>query len=89
MKHSEVYVSVNSKPDHPPGKPPGNIFGRANSPLPGHKESVKPPPLEQINRAKAPLPGQLFLKTQQKNHKTWWVAFKDIRNISTTLSIDL
>ena len=25
------YVSVNSKPDHPQGKPPGNCFERANS----------------------------------------------------------
>ena len=32
------YVSVNSKPDNPPGKPPGNVFARANSPPPGTKK---------------------------------------------------
>ena len=32
------YVSVNSKPDNPPGKPPGNVFERANSPPPRTKK---------------------------------------------------
>ena len=45
------YVSVNSKPDHPPRrKTPGEFFKRANSPAPGHKESAKPRPLGQKNR---------------------------------------
>ena len=41
---SPVNVSVNSKPDHPPGaKPPGNLFdGRI--PHPRAKKSSKPPP---------------------------------------------
>ena len=67
-----TYVSDNSKPDHPPGQTPGEFFERVNLPPPGHKESVKPRSLEQINRAKTPPPGQLFFKMQQKNlHKTW------------------
>ena len=55
------YVLVNSKP----GKPLGN-FLIGQFPNPGHKESVKPRPLGQINRAKTPPPGQLFSKMQQK-----------------------
>ena len=49
----------------PPGKPPRNILkGRIPHPL-GHKESVKPRPLGQINRPKTPPPGSYF-KMQQK-----------------------
>ena len=48
---------------------PGNFFEGANfSPL-GHRESEKPRPLGQKNRSKAPPPGQLFSKIQQKNTK--------------------
>ena len=36
---------VNSKLDHPPGKPPDNFFERANAPPPEHKESAKSRPL--------------------------------------------
>ena len=59
-------ISVSSKSDHPPGRPPGNIFERVNSPLPGHKESAKARPMGQKNRATAPPPGQLFSKMHQK-----------------------
>ena len=53
-------VSVNPKPDHPPpGKPMGN-FWKGKFPTPGHKESAKHRPLGQINRAKAPPPGNYF-----------------------------
>ena len=58
-------VSVNSKPDHPPG----NFFETLNSPHPGQKESAKPRPLGQKNRAKTPPPGRLFSKIQQKETK--------------------
>ena len=53
----------------PPGQIPGNFFDRANSPLPGHKESTKPRLLGQKIRAKTPPPGQLLSKIQQKKHK--------------------
>ena len=56
------YVSVNSKPDHPPG----DVFERANSPPFGHKESAKPRPLWLKNRAKTPPPWQFFSKIRQK-----------------------
>ena len=36
---------------------------------PVHKESAKPRPLGQKNRAKTPPPGKLFSKIQQKNRK--------------------
>ena len=53
----------------PPRKPRG-IFERANAPSPGQKESAKPRPLRQKNRAKSPTrPGQLFFNIQQKNTK--------------------
>ena len=60
-----AYVSVNSKPDHPP--PLWECFERVNSPPPRHKESMEPRPMGQKNRAKTPLPGQLFSKIQQRN----------------------
>ena len=63
------YVSVNSKPDHPPGQTPGN-FLKGRIPTPGQKESAKPQPLGQKNRAKTPSPGQLISKTRQKTYKT-------------------
>ena len=47
-----------------PRENPGEVFERANSPSPGHKESAKPRPLGQKNRAKTPFPGQLFSKIQ-------------------------
>ena len=62
-------VSVNSKPGHPPGKPPENFYERANSPPPGNKESAKPRPLGQKNRPKTPPPAQLFSKIMQRNTK--------------------
>ena len=62
-------ILVNSKPDHPLGKPQGHFYERANSPTPAHKESVKLRPLRQKNRAKTPPPGQLFSKIQQKTTK--------------------
>ena len=58
-------VSVNSRPDHSPGKLLGNFFERVNSSPPG--TSVKSQPLGQKNHAKIPLPGQLFSNIQQKN----------------------
>ena len=60
------WVSVNSKPDHPPGKTPGEFFKRVNSPPPGHKVSAGSRPLGQKNRAKTPLPGQLYSEIQQE-----------------------
>ena len=62
-------VSVNSKHDHPPGQPPGNVFERANSPPTGHEESAKPQLLGQKNRAKTPPPGNYFQKSSQKRQQ--------------------
>ena len=61
-------VSVNSKPDHPPGKPQGNFCERENSPHPGHKESAKPRPQGKKNRAHPR--GNYFQKSSQRKHKT-------------------
>ena len=51
----------------PRGKVPRNLFERANSSPPEHKESAKPRPVGQKNRTKTPPPGQLFSKIQQKS----------------------
>ena len=40
----ETYVSVNSKPDHPPGKTPGQFFDRRIPHPPGKKEFKTPTP---------------------------------------------
>ena len=57
------HVSVNSKPDNPPGKPPGNVFERANSPPPGTKK-VDPRGRKIVLR---PHPrGNYFRKTSKK-----------------------
>ena len=68
MIFETYYVSVSSKPDHPLGQPSGN-FERENSPPLGHKESVKPRPLRQKNRANTPPPGQLYSKIQPEKNK--------------------
>ena len=57
----EGYLSGNSSLTTP-----REFLERAISPPPGHKESAKPRPLGQKNRAKTPRPGQLFPKIQQK-----------------------
>ena len=56
----------------PPWQTPGDVFERANFPPPWHKESAKPRPLWQKNRAKTPPPGQLFSKIQQKKQNMRW-----------------
>ena len=62
-----LYVSVSSKPDHPPGKPLGNFFEIANSPPPGHKESAKSRPLaEAVKSWKNPTPGAIIFKNPAK-----------------------
>ena len=48
---------------------PGEFFERANSPPPEHKESAKPRPLGQINRAKPPPGAIIFKNTAKKNHE--------------------
>ena len=70
MNVSWNILSVNSKLDHPPGQTPGaDFYERANSQPLGHKESAKPQPLEQKNRAKTLPPWHSFSKVQQKNTK--------------------
>ena len=71
------YVPVKSKPDHPPGKPPGNVFERANSPPLGHKESAKLRPLGQKNCLKPSPPGHLFSKNHQKRREWSCLEFTD------------
>ena len=68
-----MYQSIPSLtiPPPPPGKPSGNFFERANSPLPGHEESAKHQPLGQKNCAKKQPPGQLFSKIQKKTKKNF------------------
>ena len=53
-------VSVNSKPDHPPGQNPQAIFWWANSPPPGQERSSKPHPQAYKNELK-PHPWGIFL----------------------------
>ena len=62
-------VSVNSKLAIPPGKALGKFLKSEFPTGLGHKESAKPRPLGQKNRAKTLLPGQLFSKVQQRNTK--------------------
>ena len=45
---------------------PRGIFRNGEFATPGHKESAKPRPLGQKNRAETPPLGQLFSKIQQK-----------------------
>ena len=60
----EIYVSVNSKPDHPPGKPSG-MFLKVQMPHPpGTKKVQTSDPLGQKISAKIPPQGQLFSKIQ-------------------------
>ena len=69
FKILEKTFSVNSKPDHLPGPSPGEFFERANSPSPGHRESVNPRPLGQKIVLKPHPRGQLFSIRQKKNTK--------------------
>ena len=48
----ETYVSVNSKPDHPPGKTPRQFFDRRIPHPPGKKEFKTPTPLAYKNELK-------------------------------------
>ena len=88
-------MSVNSKPDHPPGHTPGEFFKSSDSPPPEHKESGKPQPLGQKNRAKTPPRGNYFQKSSKKKHKTWDRNFEKqywnvnmFRNIKTVKHIE-
>ena len=68
------YVSVNSKPDHPPG-PTGKCFERANSPPPQHREDAKP---RQKNGAKAPPRGNYFQKSSRKPQNMRQISRKTV-----------
>ena len=59
-----LYVSVNSKPDHPspPGKSPGNFFERANSSPTRHKKLRNPDPWSRKIVLK-PTPGVIIFKS--------------------------
>ena len=58
------YVSINSKPDHPPGKTPGQFFdGRI--PTPGQKQLKNPTSPEPIKTSKNPTPRGIFLSYSQ------------------------
>ena len=56
-KVKSPYVSINSKPDHPPRQNSWAIFLMGEFPTPGQKE-FKPPSPGPIKRAKTPPPGQ-------------------------------
>ena len=60
------YVSVNSKPDHPPGQTPGDIFEWANSPLPRAQRKCDTPTPVAENSCSNPPPGAIIFKNQQK-----------------------
>ena len=54
---------MNFKPDNPPGKPPGNVFERANSPPPGTKKGAE-------KWCYGPIPGAIIFEKLAKRHKT-------------------
>ena len=70
----KLYVSVNSKPDHPPprAKSQGNFFDGRIPHSPGKKRVQNPPPLEPIKTSYNPTPGAFSSIIHYKNMKKWY-----------------
>ena len=62
------FVFISQFQTLPPQGNPREMFLRRR--IPWHKESAKARPLRQKNRARTPVPGQLFSKIQQKTQNT-------------------
>ena len=63
-RNKQTYASVNSKPDYPPGRPPGNVLkGRIAHPL-EHNESAKS--LGAEKSCLNPIPGAMIFKNPAK-----------------------
>ena len=68
QESSQIYVSVNSKPDHPPGPTPGEIFWKGEFLTPGaQRKSEKPTPGGE-NRAKTLLAAIIFKNPAKKQN---------------------
>ena len=66
---------------------PGEFFERVNSP--GHKESAKPWPLGQKNRAKTPPRGNYFQKSSKKKQYSNADMFRNIKTVKHLTAIKL
>ena len=83
------YVSVNSKPDHPPIANPRKIFfERANSLSPGNKESAKSlPHLGQKNLGNSSSRGNYFQNSSKKTQKNETEVMKNSTEMLICLEI--